>query len=266
MLQWCANTAATFAGRALGWIWSGWGAAAGLLIGVALWEAASAWYDPMILPGPRVTLLALGERLHTGELGSALGITVFRALAGFAAAALVGFTLGGLAGLSPTASLLARPYVTVLLGTPPIAWLVLALLWFGSGSGTPIFTVFVACLPLLFSCALQGTRTLDGAIKRLASAFQLPLGMRIRDVYMPHMVSYLVPGIVTALGVSWKVAIMAELLASSDGVGAALAITRSQLDTAGTLAWLTASVVILLAVEYLLLEPIKQRTEQWRTL
>ena len=218
----------------------------------------------MILPGPRATLRALGELLETGELGSALAVTILRALAGFGAAVITGFTLGGLAGLSRTASLLARPYITVLLGTPPIAWLVLALLWFGSGNGTPIFTVFVACLPILFACALQGARTLDGAIKRLASAFRLPLSMRIRDVYVPHMISYLVPGIVTALGVSWKVAIMAELLASSDGVGAALAITRSQLDTAGTLAWLTASVVILLAVEYLLLEPIKQRTEQWR--
>jgi NitT/TauT family transport system permease protein len=58
---------------------------------------------------------------------------------------------------------------------------------------------------------------------------------------------------------------MAELLASADGVGAALAVTRSQLDTASTLAWITAVVALLLAVEYLLLEPIKRELERWRS-
>lgn len=252
-------------GSALTWIWSGWGSAAGLLIGVALWEAASGWYDPLILPGPRAVITALGALWQSGGLTEALGTTAIRALAGFGSAAGVGIMLGSLAGLSRTASLLARPYITVLLGTPPIAWLVLALLWFGAGNGTPIFTVFIACLPLLFASSLQGARTLDGEIKQLAKAFDLPLRMRVQDIYLPHIVSYLVPGIVTALGVSWKVAIMAELLATADGVGAELAITRSQLDTAGTLAWLTASVVLLLTIEYLVLEPIKQRTERWRT-
>jgi NitT/TauT family transport system permease protein len=57
---------------------------------------------------------------------------------------------------------------------------------------------------------------------------------------------------------------MAELLSSSDGVGAALAVSRSHLDTASTLAWISAVVGTLLAVEYLLLEPIKRELESWR--
>jgi hypothetical protein len=56
--------------------------------------------------------------------------------------------------------------------------------------------------------------------------------------------------------------VMAELLASSDGVGAALAVSRSHLDTSTTLAWICAVVSILLAVEYLLLEPIKREVER----
>jgi NitT/TauT family transport system permease protein len=88
--------------------------------------------------------------------------------------------------------------------------------------------------------------------------------MRLTDVYLPHVVSYLFPAWITALGISWKVVVMAELLASSDGVGAALAVSRSHLDTATTLAWITAVVGLLLAVEYLLLEPIKREVERWR--
>jgi hypothetical protein len=57
---------------------------------------------------------------------------------------------------------------------------------------------------------------------------------------------------------------MAELLATSDGVGAALAVTRSHLDTAASMAWIVALVGSLLAIEYLLLEPIKRKVESWR--
>jgi len=57
---------------------------------------------------------------------------------------------------------------------------------------------------------------------------------------------------------------MAELLASDTGVGAQLATTRAQLDMAGTLAWIAAIVLVLLALEYLLLEPIKREIERWR--
>jgi NitT/TauT family transport system permease protein len=88
--------------------------------------------------------------------------------------------------------------------------------------------------------------------------------MKLFDLYLPHVVSYLFPAWITALGTSWKVVVMAELLSSSDGVGAALAVSRSHLDTAATLAWIGAVVGLLLAVEYLLLEPIKREVERWR--
>ena len=58
---------------------------------------------------------------------------------------------------------------------------------------------------------------------------------------------------------------MAELLSTRDGIGAALAVSRAQLDTATSMAWIVAVIGLLLAVEYLLLEPIKRQLERWRT-
>ena len=147
---------------------------------------------------------------------------------------------------------------------PPIAWLVLALLWFGAGDGTPVFTVFVATLPVVFGGALQGARTLDAPLADMARAFRLPWAMRWREVALPHLLSYLFPAWITALGVAWKVTVMAELLASADGVGAALATARSHLDTSAALAWVVAVLAALLALEYLLLEPVKRMFEGWR--
>lgn len=248
----------------LAYLWSGWGAIASLLLFFAAWEWAGLYYGELILPNPRITFHTLAELIAAGSAEQELIITARRALLGFGAAVAVGSLFGLIAGLSMTASMMSRPIVTVLIGTPPVAWLVLALLWFGSGDGTPVLTVFLACMPVIFIGAMQGARTLDGQLRDVALAYRLPLQMRFTDVVLPHVVSYLFPAWITALGISWKVVVMAELLASSDGVGAALAVSRSHLDTAATLAWITAVVGLLLAVEYLLLEPIKREIERWR--
>lgn len=246
------------------YLWSGWGAIASLCLLLAAWEGASAVYGPLILPDPGTVFATLAGLVDSGAAWPELAVTARRALAGLALAVAAGSVLGLLAGVSLTASMMARPLVTVLLGTPPIAWLVLAMLWFGASDGTPIFTVFVACFPVIFVGALQGTRTLDGHLKDMAAAYRLPLHMKLLDLYLPHVVSYLFPAWIAALGSSWKVVVMAELLSSADGVGAALAVSRSHLDTPTTLAWICAVVGSLLAVEYLLLEPVKRELEGWR--
>lgn len=247
------------------YLWGGWGAMASLLLLVALWEALAAAYGPLVLPTPLQTAQMLGQWMEPGgELWPALAVTARRAFIGLALAVLAGSLLGVAAGVSMTASMMARPWVTVLLGTPPIAWLVLAMLWFGSGDGTPVFTVFIACLPVVFVGGMQGARTLERHWRDLARAYQLPWHMRVLDVYLPHVVSYLFPAWIVALGSSWKVVVMAELLSSDTGVGAQLATSRAQLDMAATLAWIAAVVLVLLALEYLLLEPIKREIERWR--
>src|SRR5690554_5400835 len=200
----------------------------------------------------------------SGIAGPELIISGRRTLYGLALALGVGSLLGMLAGFSITTSMLARPLITLLLGMPPIAWLVLAMLWFGLGDATPIFTVLVACFPIVFASAMQGARTLDSALKDVATVYRMPRRMAFMDLYLPHVLSYLFPAWITALGISWKVVVMAELLSTPDGVGASLAVSRAQLDTASTLSWVVAILGLLLAVEYLFLEPIKRRVERWR--
>ena len=246
------------------YLWSGWGAIASLCLLLAAWEAVSLVYGPLVMPDPRAAFATLWGLIDSGAAWPELAATARRALTGYALSVLAGSVLGLIAGLSMTASMMSRPLVTVLMGTPPIAWLVLAMLWFGASDGTPVFTVFVAAFPVIFIGALQGTRTLDNQLHGMAEAFRLPRRMMITDVYLPHVVSYLFPAWIVALGSSWKVVVMAELLSSDTGVGAELATSRAQLDMAATLAWIGAVVLVLLALEYLLLEPIKREIERWR--
>lgn len=269
--QWGATVGLTLLHRiqrgiaaVLVYLWSGWGAVASVLLFCALWEWGAAVYGDLLLPGSLATLAQLRQMLADGVAMPQLAISARRALLGLGAAVLVGSLLGMLAGRSITAAVASRPLVTLLLGMPPIAWLVLAMLWFGMGDTTPVFTVFVACFPLVFAGAMQGTRTLDHHLRDVAQVLRLPWWMSLTDVYLPHILSYLFPAWITALGTSWKVVVMAELLTTVDGVGAALAVSRAQLDTATSMGWILAVLALLLAVEYLVLEPMKRVAERWR--
>ncbi|SHG93547.1 ABC transporter permease [Pollutimonas bauzanensis] len=248
----------------LAYLWSGWGAMASLLLFCALWEWGARIYGPLVLPGPMATFERLEAMFRTGMALPELAISARRTLYGLGLALAAGSSLGVLAGRSLTAAMISRPLVTLLLGMPPIAWLVLAMLWFGMGDATPVFTVFVACFPIVFAAAMQGARTLDNHLKDVACVYRLPWHMMLTDLYLPHVASYLFPAWITALGTSWKVVVMAELLTTVDGVGAALAVSRAQLDTATSLGWIVAVLGLLLAVEYLFLEPLKRTVERWR--
>lgn len=240
------------------------GSLTGVLLFAAFWEWGSLVYGSFLLPGPRDAIGALVELAVDDQLWSAVWATTWRAMSGFALSALLGIVFGMLAGISGTAGRVLEPVSTVLLGIPPIAWIVLALLWFGSGSMAAIYTVAVTTVPVTFAGAQMGTRTLDPRLREMADVYRVSLRMRVWDFYLPHVVSYVFPALVTALGVAWKVTVMAELFATDDGVGAGMALTRVNLDTAGAMAWILVVVALLLVAEHGLLRPLQKKMEPWR--
>ncbi len=247
------------------YLWSGWSSVASILLFFALWDATASYYaSDLILPSPQTTLLTLRDLLEQEATIQDLFITIKRVLLGFAVSFALGSCLGLLAGLSVTASLISRPLVTFFIGIPPITWLVLGMIWFGVGDGTVTFTVIVVSIPLIFVAAFQATSTLEGKLKEMADSFHLPFGMKLREIYVPHIFSYVFPSWIYALNTSWKLVVMVELLSTSEGLGATLAIARAQLDTAVTMALILLLICIMLVVEYGILQPIKQEVEAWR--
>ena len=248
-----------------GYLWSGWGAIASILLFIALWDLGNQMYGFLVLPSPIETFAELLRMVQDPAMQSEIKLTLYRALSGFGISLIIGSALGLLAGFFVTASMMSRPIVTILVGMPPIVWIVLAMIWFGMSDQTVIFTVAVASFPIIFIGALQGTRTLDGELNEMAKSFRVPFFMKFFNIYFPHIFSYLFPSWVSALGMSWKIVIMAELLATSDGLGAALAVARSQLDTPMVLALVVVMIGSLMFVEYIILEPVKREVELWRS-
>lgn len=246
------------------YLWSGWSSLAAVFLFFALWDVGFQLYGELILPSPATTLKSLYLLLQQAEIQHNFFLTLQRVLLGFGISLVVGSVLGLLAGLSATASVLSRPLVSIFTGMPPIAWIVLAMIWFGFGNATVIFTVVVASFPIMFVGALQGTRTLEGDLQEMADSFSFGFWLKLREVYAPHLFSYFFPSWIAALGMSWKIVVMAELLSSNDGMGANLAIAQSQLDTPVALALVMLLVATLILFEYGVLEPIRKEVEAWR--
>lgn len=252
----------------LGWlgryIWSAWAGAAGLFCFAAAWQAGHEFYGSFVLPSPLETLQAASAIIREPSFAGVAGETARRALAGFLLATVLGTTAGAIAGYSFAAMRLMRPIVTVILGVPPIAWIVLALIWFGSTGGSAVMTVVVAALPICFAGGLEGVATRDRGLDAMARSFGAGAWMRFRTVTAPHLISYLFPAWTTTAGTAWKVTVMAELLSNTGGIGGELATARALFDIPRVMALIVTVVVFALVTEYVLLHPLHDQLERWR--
>ncbi|MCO8144678.1 ABC transporter permease subunit [Rhodovulum tesquicola] len=236
---------------------------AGLALLLVLWEAGHRIWGPLVLPGLAETGVTLWRMIAEGMVAPALAQTAGNAGMGWAAGAAAGMIAGTLAGLRPEAQRALQPVAVVLLGIPAIAWVVLALLWFG-GRWAVVFTVAVATGPLVFAAAVAGVHSLDGGLIRMAQAFRVPLGARLAHMHLPHMLVHVFPALATTLAMSWKVSVMAELLAGAGGIGDGLATARAHVDTAAMMGWVLVVVAVLVAVDLALLQPLQRRMVHWR--
>ncbi|MEO0541591.1 MAG: ABC transporter permease subunit [Cyanobacteria bacterium P01_A01_bin.105] len=232
-----------------------------LLLG--LWQWGAQRYTPVILPAPGEVLGALRSLSGEARLWGAIAATTFHVLTGFGLALAIGGLLGLLVGRQPWVQPALAPISVALLGTPPIAWLVLTMVWFGLGHANSIFTVAVTAGPLVFAGVAEAVKGLDPDLVAVAQVYRLEGKARLQSLDWPQVMSRLLPVLVTGLGLAWRVAIMAEVLATPTGIGAELNTARANLDTAEVIAWIAVAIALVLTSDTLLRQ-LQQRLLPWQ--
>lgn len=244
--------------RALSYIWGIFPALASLCAIIALWQHLHEQLGALILPSPQNTLKRCLELLESQLGQQSLKSTLFHALTALHLAAFIGITGGLIAGQFKTLALLMRPLVTVLLGMPPIIWIVMALFWFSMGAESTIFTVTVSILPMLFASAMMGIQQTSQELKEMMQIYRQNYYRKIRHLYIPHLTQHLLPALIVATGAGLKITVMAELLGNNQGIGAELAQARAMLDTETVMAYVILIISLIMLIEYGLLEPLKR--------
>lgn len=218
----------------------------------------------MLAPSPSETGGALLGLARDGELVGQLALSLERATIGVAVAAVVGTTWGLAAGLWWPADELTRPARAAMLGIPPIVLVVFGMVWLGTGERVVVFVVIVVTLPVLAVNAAEGVRAIDPDLLEMADGLGVPRRRVVRDIVLPAVSGPLVAGLALAAAAALRVTIMAELLAAGDGVGSRIAAARVNLQTDLVFAWALVAVAVTLAVDHLVIGPVRRRALRWQ--
>ena len=234
------------------YLWSGFATLGVTAVFIALWQWGSNSLGDFLLPPP----LSVFER--------SLDISLQRAIVGVGSSLLLGLTSGLIAGYFKTSMAILKPLITVLLATPPIIWVVMALFWFGFGDASVLFTIIIIVTPLTFAGAAVGISTINKQSEELFDAYKLGRWKKIRYLYIPHLTGYVISGISIAVASGMRVVVMAELLGANNGVGAQIADARTMLDTGTVMAYVILVIVLVSLFEYLIIKPLEILFMPWK--
>ncbi|HTN51577.1 MAG TPA: ABC transporter permease [Anaeromyxobacter sp.] len=240
---------------------------------VGLWQVASVTglfgrvpeeYAALLLPRPGLVWSALWESALSGYLWDQLSVSLLRVAIGFVLSVLIGVPLGLTVALSSTANALIDPFVRIFSPIPGVAWVPLAILWFGLGDKAAIFIITVGSVfPVLLSTA-QGVRAVDRGLLDAAETLGARFHQLLRRVVLPSVTPFLVTGFRLGLGFAWRVVIAAEMVGVPKGIGYMLNVGRSTGHTEVTLMTIAILGTMMILAEELVFAPLERRTSHWR--
>lgn len=224
-----------------------------VLLILIIWKAASLLVGrEIILPSPEGTFLYTLELLGTPQVWAALGATVRRTLVSFALNLILALIMGMAAGFLEPLELFLNPLITLLRSVPTMGVILLSLIWFGSELAA-IFVCSLIVFPLLYQAALGGVKSRDPRLAEMNRVFAVPPLRRLLHFYLPTVKPHLVTGIVSALGLSIKIMISAEVLSQPRaGIGTMFQVERARLNTEGVFAWSLLVILITAGLDQLL--------------
>lgn len=183
------------------------------------WHVAVKMAGSDIFPTPRQVLDGLGELVRQGLLLKYVVASLFRVSWGFIAAVLVGVPLGLVLGWFRPAYAALNPFIQILRPISPIAWIPVAILWFGVKDTAPVFLIFLASVFPITVSAMAAVQNMQQVYLRAAQNFGLGGLELFRRVIFPAALPQIITGIRIALGVAWLVVVAAEMIAVNSGLG-----------------------------------------------
>jgi len=224
------------------------------ILAVALW--VTVWFilakivnNKLLLASPVDTLLALGRLLlrmdfYTSVLGS-----LERIMLGFLLGTLMASVMAILAHRSELAELIISPLVSLCKSVPVAAFAVILLIWWGPRNLSFVISMIIV-IPVVYSNLLEGIRSTDIKLLEMAVVFGISRRNRLKYIYRPSLKPFILSAIKSAIGMSWKAGVAAEVIGlSSNSVGGQLYTSKVYFETAEVFAWALVTIVLSFASE-----------------
>ena len=224
-----------------------------VLFWLGVWFLVCEWVEmELLVPSPRAVLGAFGELLREGEFYLSCLNSLFRVLTGWLAGTAAGAVLGILSHLSSAVRALFQPLLHIVKATPVASFIVLALVLMHSGA-VPAFTCALITVPVVWANIAEGLSSPDKKLLEMAECFNMSRKNRIRDIYIPAVKPYFSAAAITAMGLSWKAGIAAEVICSpKNTIVAGISDAKVYLESPQLFAWTITVIVMSVILEKIL--------------
>ncbi|HUN87004.1 MAG TPA: ABC transporter permease [Terracidiphilus sp.] len=224
---------------------------------LAFWYFAVAWSGTKIFPSPREVERGLAELLREGVLYRDIVDSLRRVAMGYVAAVFLGIPLGLLFGWYPAVNQVVNPVIQILRPISPIAWIPIAIIFFGVGDHAAIFLVFLgAFFPILVTC-VDSVAGVPLIYRRAGSNFGFTPPQLLARVVFPAALPQILVGLRIALGIAWLVVVAGEMIAVNSGLGYLIIDSRNS----GKRYDLVVGAMLLIGVIGLILDLLFRRIE-----
>ena len=186
---------------------------------IATWWITVVATESAIFPTPLQVLTGARELAEDGTLWDHIGASLMRVGIGFAFAVGFAVPLGLWMGWVRGAYVTLNPLFQMLRPISPIAWIPLAILWFGVGDVSPIFLIFLSSVFPMIVQTVSGVHTIERRYLWAAANFGVSRYTLFRQVVIPAVFPQVIVGMRIGLGVAWLVVVAAEMIALRSGLG-----------------------------------------------
>jgi NitT/TauT family transport system permease protein len=186
---------------------------------VGIWWVVVVATQSAIFPTPWAVVTGTLELARDGTLWEHIGASLMRVGAGFGLAVAVAIPLGLWMGWVHGAFVTLNPLFQILRPISPIAWIPIAILWFGVGNASPIFLIFIASVFPMIVQTTVGVHTIEKRFLRAAENFGVSRTKLFMKVVFPATLPQIIVGMRIGLGVAWLVVVAAEMIALHSGLG-----------------------------------------------
>ena len=186
---------------------------------IAVWWGVVVASGSVIFPTPLQVVTGTLELIADGTLWAHIGASLYRVGAGFLLALVVAVPLGLWMGRVRGAYETLNPVFQMLRPISPIAWIPIAILWFGVGNASPIYLIFISSVFPMMVQTTSGVHTIERRYLRAAENFGVSRAMLFRQVVVPAALPQIIVGMRIGLGVAWLVVVAAEMIALRSGLG-----------------------------------------------
>ncbi len=219
-----------------------------------LWQILSLCVENgILLTGPMETVQRLAVLSARFDFWQACGGSLFRISIGFGLGMLLGILLAMGSARYKLAEEILAPPMMLIKAVPVASFVVLFLIWWGS-KYLAIGISFCVVLPIFFVNTLEGIRSTDKKLLEMAHIFDVTLRNRFFYIYRPALKPFWDGAIRTAVGMSWKSGVAAEVIGLPEhAIGEQLYLSKIYLDTSGVLAWTIVIVIMSLLFERVIL-------------